>query len=132
MTPDEVLPYKRYIEEALQYAAGSHTYEDVVEALADGRMQLWPGPASVVITELVENPRNRTLHYFLAGGDNGSLAQIEAMWPHIEAWGKARGATHATFVGRKGWERTFVRRVGYEPTHVLFTKDISGEPNGQE
>jgi len=100
--------YRRQIEAALEYAGGTHTFEDVAEAVADGRMQFWPGKESVIITEIATYPqRPKVLHFFLAGG---SMQEMEAMEPVICEWGRSIGCTHAEFTGRRGWERTFLAR----------------------
>lgn len=125
MTPD-IRTHRRYIEAALEYADGTYTFEDVERDVHAGRLQFWPGETSAVITEIIDYPQQRALNYFLAGGN---LAELEAMWPVIETWGRSQGCTHALFTGRKGWERTFVRRIGFQPKLVVFTKELG---NGEE
>lgn len=120
----DIAAYRSYIEAALQYAGGTHTFEDVTAGVAEGRMQFWPGVRSAIITELLESPRARTLHFFLAGGD---LAELEAMEPLVIAWGKTQGCTAASMVGRKGWERTFLtQRAGWESRLAVFEKALDG------
>lgn len=123
--PRDIFAYRDYIENALAYAGGSHTFKDVCDAVAEGRMQFWPGEHAVVITEIIAYPQHRTLNFFLAGGSSGSaLAELEAMEPGILEWGRAQGCTQAVFTGRKGWERTFLVRSGWEPKLVVFEKPI--------
>ena len=86
-----------YIEAALLYAKGSHTFEDVKADVEDGVMQFWPGVHSAIITEIIAYPRYRVLNFFLAGGNR---AELEAMYPGIEQWGKANGCTRAAMLGR--------------------------------
>ena len=120
----DISAHKCYIEAALEYADGSHTFQDVSDAVAAGRMQFWPGPASAVITEILESPRQRSLNIFLAGGN---LAEIEVMAPTILDWGRRQGCTKAIFLGRPGWERTFLMRTGWAPAKlVVFEKQLSG------
>lgn len=117
-------PYRRYIEAALQYAGNTHTYEDVEGMVAAGRAQFWPGPAACVITQIDHQPQHSILHFFLAAGN---LAEIEAMAPGLLEWGKAQGCTRARFVGRRGWERTFLARTGWEKTDVVvMEKSLNG------
>lgn len=113
--------HKHHIAAALEYAGGTHTLEDVRDMLAAGRVQIWPGLDSVVITEFVEFPRMRTLNYWLAGGDLGELADMETV---IAPWAKAHGCTRITLHGRKGWAKTFLAGRGYSPNWVTFSKDI--------
>src|SRR4051812_25573300 len=120
----EIEGVRRYIEDALQYAGGTHTFEDVRAAVADGRMQLWLGKNSVVVTEIIAYPQYRALNYFLAGGERNSLAEFEAMEPLINAWGTEKGCKVACFTGRKGWSRTFLSRAGWRESLVVLEKSL--------
>lgn len=124
MTP-ALADYRQQIEDALVYSGRSHTYADVAAMVGAGSAQAWFGPRSVIITEIVIEPQHKTLHFFLAGGHGGEL---EAMYPLIEEWGREHGCQHATLVGRKGWERTFLKRQGWE-NHglVVLDKSLDGE-----
>jgi hypothetical protein len=110
-----------HIRAALKYSAGSHTVEDVVLEVASGGAQFWPGQESVIVTKVIQYPQHKSLHFWLAGGD---LHELEAMHAQVEEWGKAQGCTHSTIVGRKGWERTFLRDRGFTPQSVVFSKEL--------
>lgn len=110
-----------HIEAALTYAGGTHLYEDIAEMVADGRLQFWPGPHSAIVTEIIEYPRCRSLHFFLAGG---RIEELRLMLPPILAWGKAHGCSHATLTGRKGWTRSFLVDEGWHDSLVMMTKDL--------
>ena len=51
-----------WIDAALEYGGGTHIYEDIVEAIVEGRMQLWPAKDSCLITEIIVYPRKKVLH----------------------------------------------------------------------
>ena len=110
-----------YISAALEYAGGTHTLDDVRDGIADGRLQFWPGPNSVMVTEVVDDPRRRTLHFFLAAG---TLTELEAMLPPVLEWAKSRGCTHATLLGRAGWARSFLMKIGWHPTAVMMETSL--------
>lgn len=111
-----------YIQGALRYAKGSHTVEDVQEEVNAGRMQLWRGVSSAIITEIIEYPRFRVLNFFLAGGNR---AELETMYPPIEQWGRTMGCKRAAMLGRKGWDRTFLtQKEGWTQTLVAYEKDL--------
>lgn len=115
---------RSYIEAALYYANGSHTFEDVATEVGAGTMQCWLGQASVIITEIVQYPQYRVLNFFLAGGDR---SELEAMYPAAEEWGRVQGCKRAVMLARKGWEKTFiVKKEGWTPTLVAFEKLIHG------
>lgn len=110
------------IESALVRDGYSYTYEDVVKAVDEDRMQYWAGPNSVIVTEIVEYPQRKSIHFFLAAGN---LGELEPMVPIIESWGKSKGCTAATMTGRKGWERvTFLKRGGWKSQMVVMQKEL--------
>ena len=119
MTLEEARPL---IEAALEYAGGTHTFEDIRQLVDEGRLVFWPGPHSAVITEIIQFPQKRTLNFFLAGGN---LAELEAMYPALEQWGRDQGCADAMSTCRRGWERTFlVHREGWESKLVVLTKEL--------
>jgi hypothetical protein len=120
--------FRPHIEAALLYAGHTHRFEDVLELIAAGHVQCWPGPASVVITELCSFPLTKSLNIWLAGGN---LAEIEQMEPHILAWGRSQGCATATFTGRRGWARTFLtHRAGWSESLVMFSKSLTTRVEG--
>lgn len=118
----DISRYKRYIEAALEHDNGGYLYEDVERLVAEGEFQLWPGAHSVIITQIINFPRKRIAHVFLAAGN---LAEIERMTPALEAWSKEKGCVGVEMIGRRGWERTFLSRSGYKSQAVLYTKDYA-------
>lgn len=112
----ELADRRDQIEAALQYADGSHRFEDIVAAVEAGRMQFWPGPGSAIITEILETPGYKSVNFFLAGGE---LPELERMTPVVLEWAKAEGCTKAIFAGRPGWERTFLTRTGWEKSKLV-------------
>jgi len=112
---------RHHVEAALEYSGGTHEFEDVVQMVEDHRLQLWPAKDSVVLTEIIDYPRLKNLHYFLAGGDLDELSQMR---PLIESWGKSVGCTRVTLAGRKGWAKTFLKDEGYSPQWAVLAKDL--------
>lgn len=118
----DIVASRHYIEAALAYAGHSHTFDDVAEMIESGRAQLWPGPHSAIVTEIIEYPQHRAVNFWLAGGN---LAELEVMTPVILAWARdEKGCKRAGFTGRKGWERTFLARDGWQPKLVVFEKSL--------
>jgi hypothetical protein len=112
---------RRWIEDALEYAGGTHTFNDIAAAVLSDRFQIWPSNNAVVVTEIVVYPQLKDLHFFLAGGN---LDELKAMRPIIEAWGKEVGCTRVSLAGRKGWERTFLKDEGYRPNWFVLSKEL--------
>jgi hypothetical protein len=110
-----------YIAAALEYSGGTHTVADVAEMIREGRAQFWPGLRSAIVTEINEYPRIKILNFFLAGGDIDELA---IMSKFIENWAKMAGCQRITLVGRRGWERSFLKERGYKPKWFVLAKEI--------
>jgi hypothetical protein len=112
---------RQWIEDALEYSGGTHSFDDIAAGVLAKKFQLWPNHNSAVVTEIVVYPNTKNLHFFLAGGN---LDELKMMRPHIEAWGKSIGCTRVTLAGRKGWERTFLKDEGYEPKWFVLSKEL--------
>lgn len=118
----DISTYRSQIEAALKYADDSHSFEDIVRGIEDGQLQFWPGPNSVIITEILTYPNYRALNFFLAGGD---ITELEAMYTPIEDWAQARGCDRAILTGRKGWERSFLTKTqGWRSTLTVYEKKL--------
>lgn len=113
--------FRPQLEAALSYGGGTITIEDVEAGVRAGKYQLWPGEHSVLVTEIAEFPRQRALNICWAGGH---LPEIEVILPIVLAWGRDKGCTRARFVGRRGWERTFIRNLGWHATGVQMETDL--------
>jgi hypothetical protein len=115
--PDQI---RVWIEAALRYAGGTHTFEDVADNIRAGRMQLWPTQRGCAVTEIVVYPQKKVLNVFLAAGDMDQVLDgIDA----VAAWGSAQGCTAMTMSGRTGWKRVLGAR-GWEPTMITMEKEI--------
>ena len=97
--------------------AGTHAWADIQEGVACGRFQEWGDGDSIIITEILDTPLRRTLHFFLA---EGNLVELRAMTPAILDWARMHGCTHASLVGRFGWLRSFVREFGFTEEAVMM------------
>lgn len=118
--------YRQQIGDALAYACGAdgvptHTVDDVLAMIADGHAQCWPGPTSVIVTEIIDHPRRRVLHFFLTGG---VMRELEAMTPLVLAWGKQQGCDVASLIGRPGWHRSFLARSGWATNPSILMEKI--------
>lgn len=117
---DELERCKPWIEAALEHSGGTHWFEDVVEGVRIGTMQLWPAPKGCVVTEIIQHPRKKTVHIFLAGGE---MDQILDMFKDVSAWAKAQGCTAMTQAGRKGWTRV-LGQLGFETLCTTMTVEL--------
>jgi len=108
------------LERALEYA-GTHTAADITEAVQQGRMQEWHGDQSTIITEILETPLRKTVLFFLAEGDGREIA---AMAAPIMVWAKLQGCTHASLVGRSGWERRYAPQLGFQKVATVMEREL--------
>lgn len=110
-----------WLEAALAHAGDSHGLEDVRALVEDGRARLWAGARSALVATIENDPRERRLLLWLAGGALDELTAV--LRPAAEAWGRAMGCTRAMIIGRPGWEHV-LRDDGYRPVARLIAKDL--------
>mgnify|MGYP000420338986 CR=1 FL=1 len=122
--PEWLSEFKRcqqWIEDALEYNGGTHTIEDVLHAVATNEMQLWSADNSVIVGQIVQFPRKKAYHLPFVGGN---LAEIESMGPSIRAFAKFLGCDWITSAGRRGWDRTFLRKEGFTPLYYVSKTEV--------
>jgi len=110
-----------WIEAALAHAGHSHGLEDVQALVEANEAQLWAGPTAAMVTILEDEPRERRLLIWLAGGDLEEL--VERLRPAAERWAKAQGCRRVLVVGRPGWERALAPE-GYAPLARIIAKEL--------
>ncbi len=121
LVPPTLEPYADDLQKALELGGEAYTIQDIEDMIATGKAQMWPGETSVIVTEIILYPRAKHLHLFLAGGN---LDELESMLPEIIEWGKTQGCSRVSLSGRRGWERSFLREMGFQPTLVVMEKEI--------
>jgi hypothetical protein len=117
---DELARCKPWIEAALEYSGGTHDFDDIVEGLKKGVLQLWPTPRGCIVTEIVVYPKKRVLNVFLGGGE---LDQILDMRDDVIEWAKAQGCAALTMSGRHGWKK-LAKAHGWEAQHASYIKEF--------
>jgi hypothetical protein len=109
-----------WIDDALEYSGGTHTFEDVYDRILDGKLQLWPAERGCAVTEIVVYPKKKVLHVFLAGGE---MDQIIDMIDSAVVWSKTQGCTSMTISGRHGWKRV-LEKHGYKTVMTVLEKEF--------
>ena len=121
LTTTEVMePYRALLERALAHSQGTHLWEDIVEAVEEKDMFFWPGKRSAAITEVLDFPRKRCMHIFLAAGDMDELKEME---PCFVEFAKHFECDFVSLSGRAGWQRS-LKDMGYKDAHVSLFKRI--------
>jgi hypothetical protein len=90
------------LQKALDQGGGTHTLQDVIDLVREGKAQFWENGDGSIITEVHTYPRRKDVHYWLASGDLRCCLELQSK---IDPWAISRGCTMATITGRKGWLR---------------------------
>lgn len=100
---------RQRFERALALGGNTHTVEDVVEKVRDGRAQYWQHGDGTVVTEINGFPRMKACNYWLV---SGVLSDCAALQGDIDAWALDHGCSIATAMGRIGWLRLSKLPIG--------------------
>lgn len=117
----ELIARRDLIEAALEYAHGTHTFDDICHMVISGRLRWWPLPNSFMITEISEYPRQKHYHVFMAGGD---LAEIKATQQALVAAARLAGCSTITLGGRRGWVKA-LKDLGWEESHTCAAYSLT-------
>ena len=117
---DELNRCRGWIEAALEYSGGTHTFDDIVSGIYSGRMQFWPAPRGCAVTEIIVFPQKKVLHVFLAGGE---MDQIVSMDSSAAEFGKMNGCSAMTIAGRRGWKKV-LENYGYVESFTTLSKEL--------
>jgi len=109
------------LERALDHGGRTHGLADVEALVRGGEAQFWRADRSALVSLIEDDPCERRLLIWLAGGDFDELTR--QVLPQVEAWGRARGCRRLLIVGRAGWERA-LKPNGYAPVARLIAKDL--------
>ena len=109
------------LDRALAHAGRSHGLNDVRAMIAAGEARLWLGEHAALVALIEDDPRERRLLIWLAGGDLAELMQ--RLRPEAEAWGRTEGCRRAVIIGRAGWERALAPE-GYAPLARIIAKEL--------
>ena len=109
---------RKYIQDALDHCGNTHTVDDVLQMVEDGKAQLHVGNRCAVVTQEMDFPAGRQLHYWLAGGDLKELKEIEK---RVSENAKKNGCTQASIIGRRGWGKT----LGFDEMATVMARNLT-------
>jgi hypothetical protein len=109
------------LDRALAHAGRTHRLADVRAVIETGQAQLWSCAGAAMVTLIEDDPCDRRLLIWLAGGDLQAL--LTQFRLPMERWAKAQGCRRVLLIGRPGWERT-LRIFGYAPTARILAKEL--------
>lgn len=122
--PEWVQEFKRceqWIQDAVEYSHGTFTIESIFEDMAAGNLQLWPGPNSAIVTQVVYYPGMKVMHLFLAGGN---LEELQELYNQVEEYAKSIECKAVTLTGRPGWAKSFLRDKNFVVKEIQMFKGI--------
>ena len=108
------------IQRALAYSGGTHTVGDIVDGLLEGRYFYLENEGASLVFEVIEYPRKRRIHIFLAAGE---MDPVQALRAECEDIARQMGITEVSLLGRKGWERNLAP-IGYKAAHVWLVREL--------
>ena len=118
---DRVAPW---IASALQEAGGTHSIEDIRQAVAAQNMLLMTSKNAAILIEIVKYPQKKALRIFGVGGSgNEALEELKVFARGVPQMAADLGCTRFEGCGRPGWSRA-LRELGMTP-HVFMFKDIA-------
>ena len=103
-------------DKALKLGGNTHTREDISEGIKSGRFQYFGDDECCVVTEIIDYPRKRVCHLFIAAGNLNRL--FEEYLPKVKIFAAENGCTSLTSVSRKGFLKRFPPE--FKPKCVTF------------
>jgi hypothetical protein len=116
--------YHRKMARALDRMGGLYTLNDILTAIAEGRMQTFVVGNSWAITQVNQYPRARTLQLVAMVGD---LKDVDGLHAKILAYADEANCSLLSTYGRLGWLREgSYRRFGWrlKTKSYLFHKEM--------
>lgn len=119
-TCENLLKFRVDIEKSLCYDGHSHSFDDIVDKVLEGRLRFYPLKSSFFLMEVEVTPGYSAFHGFLVGGD---LEEIMDAIPMMKQEGRDLGCKYASMTGRKGWEPQF-KRIGWAQPHITMSIEL--------
>lgn len=116
------LPYHKKLAKALDRQGGLFALSDILEQVADGRMQSWVEGNSWAITQISKYPRRRAVEIVAVIGD---LGDCRILHDRIIQFARDMGVDLISTYGRLGWIRE-ARRNGWKikTTNYLYHREL--------
>lgn len=116
-----------WIASALPYTGGTHTIEDIEQAISDGSLIFVPGKHMAVVLQIVPHPNFKELIVFLGGGE-GSWKTVkeyrDQMDPYLVELAKQLDCRCITHCCRDGSTR-IGEKLGYRKLYTVMTKEVA-------
>lgn len=119
-TGHDLARWRAQVERALVAGGGVMSFEDVADAIDEGRYFMFASDEGFVVVD--PQPWASGLHLFvlIGGGSQRALEQLE---PVVAIWGRMIGARKMVTLGRKGFARR-VKKQGWREPLAYLEKEI--------
>lgn len=125
----QILPLVGHlILEALDTTLGEDSFNEVVEKLSTGNLQMWVigdeddlNILGVLLTRVQVCERTKLLNVYLCSGE-----AFDSWTTHLEMleeWGREQGCEYITATGRKGWIKK-LKPFGFVEKYVTLYKPL--------
>ena len=120
---EQAAVYRMKLAKALERAGGLYELSDILERIADGRMQAHVSRETIAVTEISVYPRRRILTIILLAGD---LSDGENLHEQVFAFARKVECDAIVAQGRYGWAR-LAKSHGWKTVskNMVFRKEVS-------
>jgi|HubBroStandDraft_2_1064218.scaffolds.fasta_scaffold75902_3 hypothetical protein len=120
---EQAVIYRMKLAKALERAGGLYELSDILERVADGRMQAHVSRETIAVTEVSVYPRRRVLTMILLAGD---LADGEDLHEQVLSFARKLKCDAIIAQGRVGWAR-LAKSHGWKTVsqNMVFRKEVS-------
>ena len=115
--------YRAKLAKALARAGDLYSLDDLLERIADGRMQAHVSRETIAVTEISDYPKRRVLSIIILVGD---LEDGENLHAQVLAFARKMDCDAIVTQGRVGWAR-LAKSHGWKivSTNMVFRKEVS-------
>jgi len=115
-----VHPYHAKMEEALARGGDLYSFNDILDAIAEGKMQSFAESDTWIVTQIQDYPKRRVLDVLYIAGN---LNNVLDAYRRIIDFACEHNCTLVRAHGRPGWSR-FVEEYGWTAPAVVYHKEI--------
>jgi len=119
MTPDRRRLLAK-LNEALTDAGLFYTFDDLVELARKRLVAVHQENDAIAISEIRRHPRGSELNLIAAAG---TLRDVLALEPQLEALAREQGAMRMVTHGRPAW-RPIAAKLGWHPVSLQYVKPL--------
>ena len=120
---EQAAVYRMKLAKALERAGGLYELSDLLERIADGRMQAHVSRETIAVTEISVYPKRRVLTIIILVGD---LEDGESLHTQVLEFARKMKCDAIVTSGRVGWAR-LAKSHGWKTvsTNMVFRKEVS-------